>query len=339
MKQSRLFELEYKELSELFYDDSWNVQSPGFLIDQTTGAEREIDVLITRDVAGVMRKIGIECRDRSRVQGIDWIEEFVTKKNDVNLDIYILASTSGFSETAIKKAKHHGIILERAERINKQLVKDCSDFAYIDNYFLYYKFNYLKLIMHDDALVTFRDFFRKQSIVMRCKILNELNGELYLFICSLSDDIRKKQKIDDLGFFIEKNKSKLTINSSLFISQDISKILSDLKVKYIAFEVDAIPVTSSIPLAKSMASFYAETDKNKRYDGWFSNEEDSIRISYNVNEEILVNYNFAKRKYLRLVGGDLRLNTIIPDDKKLVNFDFKDIINKVLGEFDFSSII
>lgn len=337
MKQSRLFELEYKELIDLFYDESWSVESPGYLVDQITGQRREVDVLITKTTEGIMRRIGIECRDRSRFQGIGWIEEFYTKKNDIGLDLLILASSSGFTDTAIIKAKHYGIILESAERVNKDLVKNVSDIAYIDNHFLYMVVKRLDFVINS-VRVTLKELLDMHDIATQARILNEINQELYLDTCCKVDEVRKNCNLDETKIFIE-NPIPLHFNFSTAINENVSKLFSKLQIQFMVLDVEVRSVTSSMPLTQSLATFDTEKE-NKRYHGKYTSSSDEIQIAYSEeNVNIIVEFNYDKREYLRLVGGPAQINTIVPEGKKIQIKNMNNIINNVVGKFDLTEVL
>lgn len=119
MRKGRDFELLYHQLYSTLDRSLYTILSPAFIPDQITGQKREIDVLIEYyDPDHHVRRISIECRDRHSIQDVQWIEQLVTKKNDLNIDITIAATTTSFTEPAIKKAEKYGIVLEEAEKID-----------------------------------------------------------------------------------------------------------------------------------------------------------------------------------------------------------------------------
>ena len=75
------------------------------------GRTREIDVLITSQVAGFPVRIAIECKNEKESTGIAKIGEFVDKLNDVGLPVQlgIFVSTSRYESGAIERAKSVGI--------------------------------------------------------------------------------------------------------------------------------------------------------------------------------------------------------------------------------------
>jgi hypothetical protein len=79
------------------------------LKDIDTGKQRQIDITI-RLSDGPTEFLGIvEVRDRSRPVGAPYIEEVSGKRRSVKADAAFLVSRSGFTKTAITKAKQLGI--------------------------------------------------------------------------------------------------------------------------------------------------------------------------------------------------------------------------------------
>jgi hypothetical protein len=76
-----------------------------------SGGTREIDVLITSQVAGFPVRIAIECKNEVKPTGVAKIGEFVDKLNDVGLPVQlgIFVSTSRYESGAIRRAKTAGI--------------------------------------------------------------------------------------------------------------------------------------------------------------------------------------------------------------------------------------
>jgi hypothetical protein len=76
-----------------------------------SGRLREIDVAITKPVGLSDVLIAIECKRYRRPVGIDKLEAFVTKLNDVGANQGIMLSQSGFDEGARAVARVNGILL------------------------------------------------------------------------------------------------------------------------------------------------------------------------------------------------------------------------------------
>ena len=85
------------------------ITSPDRLPDITTGALREVDASIRAMLGTVPILITIECRLRSRPADTTWIEQLVTKRQQVGASRTVAVSGSGFTDAAVKVAAQHGI--------------------------------------------------------------------------------------------------------------------------------------------------------------------------------------------------------------------------------------
>jgi len=88
-------------------------------MDQDSGTEREVDILIEQKVAGAHIRIAIECRDRSRRETIEWIDSFAGKYRNNEVNKKIAVSSSGFSDAARHKALANNIDLLTVEEAAK----------------------------------------------------------------------------------------------------------------------------------------------------------------------------------------------------------------------------
>lgn len=85
------------------------VKSPDRIPDNVTGELREVDASIRYKVGTSPVLITIECRNRSSVEDVRWIEQIAEKKRSVGASITLAVSSSGFSEPAIRKGSVTGI--------------------------------------------------------------------------------------------------------------------------------------------------------------------------------------------------------------------------------------
>lgn len=94
-------------------------QVPGVLVERNvflpvhhdTKRTREIDVLITSETAGIPIRIAIECKNEIEKTGIEKIDSFIGKLQDVNLptQLGVFVSKGGFSSGALRRAQDVGI--------------------------------------------------------------------------------------------------------------------------------------------------------------------------------------------------------------------------------------
>jgi hypothetical protein len=85
------------------------VTSPDRILDKVTGELREVDASIRYMVGTCPVLITIECRDRSSIEDVRWIEQLAEKQRSIGAAITVAVTSKGFSEPAIKKAAASGI--------------------------------------------------------------------------------------------------------------------------------------------------------------------------------------------------------------------------------------
>jgi hypothetical protein len=74
-----------------------------------TPTEREVDILVESEIAGVPFRMAVECRGRGRKDDIGWVDCLVGKYAHLPIDKIVAVSKSGLTPAAIEKAQFHGI--------------------------------------------------------------------------------------------------------------------------------------------------------------------------------------------------------------------------------------
>jgi hypothetical protein len=90
-------------LHETIGEDA-SVEESKLLVNADTGEDREVDVVITRVVAGHTILVGVEARASKRKADVPWVESMLQKHAKLPTDKLVLVSESGFARTARKKA-------------------------------------------------------------------------------------------------------------------------------------------------------------------------------------------------------------------------------------------
>lgn len=111
--QSREFELLASRIEGALAPAGAKVKSPDRIRDKFTGQYREVDASIRYTVGSCELLITIECRDRSRVQDVTWIEQLATKRAHIGADRTIAVSSTNFTAAAAKAAAAHNISIRR----------------------------------------------------------------------------------------------------------------------------------------------------------------------------------------------------------------------------------
>jgi hypothetical protein len=89
------------------------VTSPDRIRCKLTGRLREVDATIRAKAGTADMLITIECRRRTKVQDVTWLEQLATKRSSIGADRTIAVSLSGFSPEAETAAQRLGITLRR----------------------------------------------------------------------------------------------------------------------------------------------------------------------------------------------------------------------------------
>ena len=77
--------------------------------EKSSDTEREVDIAIESNVGQHRVLIAVECRDRGRPANLEWIDGLIGKYRDLPVEKIVAVSRSGFTKTAIKKAKEVNI--------------------------------------------------------------------------------------------------------------------------------------------------------------------------------------------------------------------------------------
>ena len=97
-----------------------NVRLPPIL--NKTGRKREIDVLLTRDIAGHPVQIAIECKNEQRPIDTPAIDAFAKKLQRVGVPYGIYVSASGYTKDAIENAATDGIKTFTLKDLTKEVL-------------------------------------------------------------------------------------------------------------------------------------------------------------------------------------------------------------------------
>ncbi|KAA8889883.1 hypothetical protein F3087_00705 [Nocardia colli] len=75
------------------------------LLDLDTGQEREVDICVEQTVAGHLVRVCIECSSHGRPRDVTWVENMHGKHLRLPTNLLVLASESGFTGPALRKAE------------------------------------------------------------------------------------------------------------------------------------------------------------------------------------------------------------------------------------------
>ena len=98
-KRTNLFQ-EVAEITHRHMAAGATVESPAFLQSKSTGADREVDVVISGKQAGHDVIVSVEAMARSRKADRKWVDEMVGKHADLPTSKLVLVSEKGFTKDA-----------------------------------------------------------------------------------------------------------------------------------------------------------------------------------------------------------------------------------------------
>ncbi len=333
-RKGRSFELAYKHLYDMLDKKIYKITSPAFPIDKTTGKGREVDVLIEyTDPDGKPRRISIECRDRSNVQDITWIEQLVQKKEDLDLDYTIATTTTSFSEGAISKANYHGILIERAKMPSVETIKALQQSTFVD--FFFFKFELLEysLFLDSRGFIPLKEYIKTLNLIEQAALFKDINTE---FLWSFEPHELIKQHPESLDFF-STEENNLIIEGTILLNQSKPNCLKN--ARSIKYKISVVPRKISLPINSSFAVFEIGEHSNKKYRADFKNDTDYFSIGY-LDEKLMVDFGLKKRRFWRLAGSTMHLNTIIPEGTETdTETCLQNIMENHLGEFDLSNLL
>lgn len=96
------------------------VKSPDRIVNNMTGKKREVDASIRYTIGTVPILITVECRKRKDKQDDTWIEQLVTKKQNLGAAQTIAVTSKGISEPAKTNARFYGIEVRTISEINQK---------------------------------------------------------------------------------------------------------------------------------------------------------------------------------------------------------------------------
>jgi len=114
-RKGREFEMLIMRLESAAKHVGARVESPYAVHDPTSDARREIDVAVIGADGTVL--VALECRDRAKKAGLDWIEQLITKAQAIGARRMVAVSRSGFTEGAQRRAEGAGMDLRTIARL------------------------------------------------------------------------------------------------------------------------------------------------------------------------------------------------------------------------------
>lgn len=350
-EKGRILEQNYKWLWELGVNKNCIITTNKYYKDSVTGEDRELDVFIENydDKGNLINTTMVECRNRKNVQDVRWVEEVVTKKNDLKIDRAIIVTTSDFTEPARKKAKYYNIEVERSSPLTNEFIekqkKECKALA---------KFIFMECV--DLSIITSTGYYNykqlRESKEIKKYIKRQINEFVRCngFVTDLQRNILSGETEKD--FFKDLNNSiNADLNFSPRTEHDNSICIENLNnnflnfgtVNKILFKLIIRPKIIEFPLSRVITIFDDEVEKiysNKRHKSLYENEKIEVSCQFH-NEKIHYHMKLKQiNRYWRYIGGDMTLYALLDNiDKEKTTFDIENSPEDILGEVYFGNIL
>ncbi|MFY0643168.1 MAG: restriction endonuclease [Bacteroidia bacterium] len=254
-RQGRNFEKLIEKLEKSAGTNSLNISSPKYLIDKSTGGQREIDILVSVDHGTITNTVAFECRDRKSKQGVEWIEAIISKYNDLDVDKVIAVSTGGFTKGALAKAKRNHIETRTFGEIDLKTVEAWWHMPYITKFDADFKF-----------ISSGIKYFKKEDEQYPDKSIVELEWGKKIFYDKVQENkispsnifytlraqyvIQDHQKDLDLNGTSRIKLEWKSSNQEQNLFMEIENI--ELQLEHLWFDVDLSLETTIWPLTKAM---------------------------------------------------------------------------------------
>ena len=118
-RAGRPLELLVQGLEQLLAGAPVEIRSPDYIMGRNSGELREVDVSLRSQVGSVSVLVIIECRDRGKAQGVSWIEQLASKREDVGADKAVAVSAAGFTPAAQNLARSKQVDLRSFKELSR----------------------------------------------------------------------------------------------------------------------------------------------------------------------------------------------------------------------------
>jgi hypothetical protein len=117
-KRRNLFQETVRIIYEQMVDGS-RVSESAMLLDRETGHRREVDVVISSEIADQQIIVCVEATARGRRADVAWVEGMVAKHRSLPTNKLILIAEAGFTGAARSKAVSHGVVPLEPEELSE----------------------------------------------------------------------------------------------------------------------------------------------------------------------------------------------------------------------------
>jgi len=203
----------YKQITP----QSGKVTESGRVVDKDANTLREVDILVEYRYAHHDFKLAIECRDRSRKNSVEWIDELIGKTRSMAVNKMVAVSKGGFTKSAITKAQAHEI---ETLTIEQAIETDWETFPVKPGLVVLSEENYRLhdvLFKEDEQYRSLVDLGLNSVIIKDGEKVGSVKETFeYFFLKFLLPRIQEKVKADFLNIF----QTKKDLSKTLYVESD-----------------------------------------------------------------------------------------------------------------------
>lgn len=204
---------------------------------------RQVDVLITHEMNGLIFKTAIECKEYKRAVGLKDIDSFIFALKDIKASSGILVAKSGFTAECKKRAKEYNIALYNLSEIPHSPKEDGTESAI--NIFYYY---HVQFVSQKIDIKFEKELPEPVNLSLDTVYRVESNNKEFTFLQLIDKDLQRRK--DDLIKLLAEINSK----------HSDPEVVLQLGFKFIR---PVICVTQNLP---RVLSFNAEVKVNLKFE-------------------------------------------------------------------------
>lgn len=279
-KAGREFEELITRIESSGLPDGAEVTSPDKLPDRASGTLREVDASIRYTLGTVPVLVTIECRDRSRAAEPRWIDEIISKRNDLGANVAIGVSAKGFSKAALAKAKAHGVLLRETKTLDaREILKLEPTVKYLCVHLLR-----VDVLLQDEELETTALCLDGSPFVSSAPFISDTETDKEASLDRLMDEISRAPNLNWPEYSETESRRTIKLNKSTYIVRTTSGVK-----RAFALALTFTGGATEAPLKLERAFDYV-TGGNERlvqFQNWTGNPE-IFGKSVNLGVEVLL---------------------------------------------------
>lgn len=196
---------------------------------------REIDILIEKKINDESFRIALECRDRSKIDDIQWIDNLIGKYLNLPVKRVIAISKSGFSKNAAEKARVANIELRTLIEISELDWKTEYEKLGFADFSIDFKIDKFQLNIEKkpDVNISFYNLVYIKNFRVRLKTLIK-----WILEDGLIDQIRSEFNKSVISLY----KTRTDLENSVLLSKELTLKNSEILIKNKRYKFNSLTI-------------------------------------------------------------------------------------------------